>query len=243
MGRAVIAAVALDPRVVLAGAVEHAGHACVGTPLAPGLVVCSNPRALAHAAQVLVDFTTPAALADNLEAACAARTPIVIGTTGLDAGGHAAIDAAARSVAVLQSANMSVGVAVLVALVEAAAARLPWAVEVLELHHAAKADLPSGTALALGDAVTRARAARAGPARRPPRIAARTGPAEIGYAALRGGTSAGEHSVFLLGDGERLELTHRAETREVFAKGALAAALWLRGRPPGRYAMADLARD
>ncbi len=238
MGREIIAAIAANPRATLAGAVEAAGHPCVGERLSGGLIVCSNALALAHASDVLIDFTAPAALTINLDAACAARTPILIGTTGLSAPHMKAIDAAAREVAVLQSANTSLGVAVLAALAEQAAARLSrWHAEILELHHAAKLDAPSGTALMLGEAVARGRSQRA-----PTPKAARTGArghGEIGFASLRGGTSAGEHTVLFLGDHERLELTHRAESRSVFAHGAVEVALWLHGRAHGRYSMAD----
>jgi len=238
MGREIIAAIAANPRAVLAGAVEAAGHACVGKPLTGGLVVCSNARALAHASDVLIDFTVPGALETNLDAACAARRPILIGTTGLLPAHMAAIDAAAKSVAVLQSANTSLGVAVLATLVEHAAARLKaWHAEIVELHHAAKGDAPSGTALMLGAAVARGRGASPVHAK-PDRTGMRMAD-EIGFASLRGGTSAGEHTVMLLGDHERLELTHRAESRAVFAHGAVQAALWLHARAPGRYTVAD----
>ena len=239
MGREVIAAIARAPFAVLSGAVEAADNPVVGAHLSGGLIVGSNPRALAHASDVLVDFSAPAALGANLEAACATRRAILIGTTGLGAAEHKALDTAARSVPVLQSANTSLGVAVLAALVAEAAARLTaWDAEIVELHHAAKRDAPSGTALMLGQAIARARGA---PGVAPE--AARGGervPGSVGYASLRGGTSAGEHTVLFLGPSERLELTHRAEARSVFAEGAITAALWLTRQPPGRYAMADL---
>lgn len=242
MGREIIAAIAHEPSARLAGAVEHADHPCVGAHLAHGLVICSNALALAHASDVLVDFTTPDAISVNLEAAQAARHAILIGTTGLTDRHHAAIDAAARTIPVLQAANTSLGVTLLAALVEQAAARLGdgWDTEIVELHHAGKADAPSGTALMLGAAVARGRGERRQTGL--PR-AVRTGPrvaGEVGYAVLRGGDSAGEHSVMFLGNGERVELVHRAESRAIFARGAVAAALWLAARPPGRYAMADM---
>ena len=241
MGREIINAIARSPGATLAGAVEAAGHPCIGAHLPGSLIIGSNPLALAHASDVLIDFTAPAALAANLDAAATTRRPILIGTTGLSPASHKAIDAAARSVAVLQSANTSLGVAVLADLVEQAAQRLAaWHAEILELHHAGKADAPSGTALLLGEAVARGR----GESARTPK-SSRTGtrtPDEIGFASLRGGTSAGEHTVMLLGEHERLELTHRAESRAVFAHGSVAAALWLQGRPPGRYTMADALR-
>ncbi len=239
MGRELIGTIAHTAGATLGGAVEAAGHACVGQAMTGGLVVCSNAGALAYACDVLIDFTVPAALGVNLDAACAARRPIVIGTTGLSAADHQRINDAARHVAVLQAANTSLGVAVLAILVEQASARLPaWAVEILELHHGDKIDAPSGTALALGEAVARGRG-QAIPNPKASRTGVR-GPAEVGFASLRGGTAAGDHTVFLLGAHERLELTHRAESRAVFAQGAVAAALWLSGRAPGRYAMRDV---
>ena len=242
MGREIINAIAKEPEARLAGAVEHADHACVGARLAGGLIICSNPLALAHASDVLIDFTSPDALAGNLDAAQAARHAIVIGTTGLTPRHHAAIDAAARRIPVLQAANMSLGGALLTAMVEQAAARLGegWDVELLELHHGAKLDAPSGTALMLGEAVARGRGERRQSG--VPRTV-RTGsrqPGEVGFAVLRGGSSAGEHTVHFLGDGERVELTHRAENRAVFARGAVLAAMWLAGRPAGRYTMHDV---
>jgi 4-hydroxy-tetrahydrodipicolinate reductase len=239
MGREIIATIAHTPGATLGGAVEAADHPCVGQPLTGGLVICSNAGALAHACDVLIDFTAPAALATNLEAACGSRHAIVVGTTGLTAAHHRLIDDAARHVAVLQAANTSLGVAVLAALVEQAAARLPaWAAEILELHHGDKTDAPSGTALVLGEAVARGRGQSA-PVPKASRAGTR-GAKEIGFASLRGGTAAGDHTVFLLGSYERLELTHRAESRAVFAQGAVAAALWLKGRAPGRYTMENL---
>jgi 4-hydroxy-tetrahydrodipicolinate reductase len=240
MGREVIVAIRSLAEAALAGGVEHADHPCVGTKLDEGHVVGANTLALAHAAQVLIDFTDPASLIANLDAAMSAGCAIVVGTTGLEPGHHAAIDQAARHIAVLAAANMSLGVNLLAGLVRDAAARLPgWDIELLELHHGMKADAPSGTALMLADAVAVGRQGGAQVRDRASRPARRQA-GEIGIATLRGGTSAGEHEVWLLGPGERIELNHRAESRAIFAQGALRAALWLAGRPPGRYAMADV---
>ncbi len=246
MGQAIIAAIAADPSLCLAGAVEAAGHPAVGAALGAGLIVGTNPSALAVASDVLVDFTTPAALDANLDAACRGHAAIIVGTTGLERPHFAALDRAARDIAVLQTANTSLGVTVLARLVAAAAAALPgWDIEVLDLHHRDKRDAPSGTALLLGAAAARARgttldAMRAGS----PAGAARDGAAReagsIGFAALRGGSAAGDHMVLLAGDGERIELHHRAEGREIFAAGAVRAAAWLAGRPAGQYAMDDV---
>lgn len=240
MGGAIIEAVRAHPRARLAGAVEHADHPCIGRTLEEGLVVGANPLALAHACDVLIDFTRPEALEESLGAAEAAGRAIVVGTTGLGPVQQRALDRAARTIPVLWSANMSRGVALLARLAAAAAAALPgWDAEILDLHHGGKVDAPSGTALMLGEAVARARGQRPAPPR--DRLAARAArpEGEIGFAALRGGTAAGEHRLFLLGPLERLELAHVAEERSVFARGAVEAALWLAGRPAGRYQLAD----
>ena len=244
MGQAIIAGLDAAPGLTLGGAVERAGHGIVGSRLRDGLVVCSNPLALAHACDVLVDFTAPGALAANLDGAIEARTPIVVGTTGLGPEHHAAIDDAARHVAVLQAANTSLGVNLLAALVEQAAARLgdDWDIEIVEMHHRHKVDAPSGTALMLGQAAAAGRGidlAKRSARGRDGLTGARR-PGDIGFASLRGGSVAGDHLVVLAADGERLELGHRAETREIFARGAVRAAAWLAGKPPGRYSMRDV---
>lgn len=235
MGREVIAAARHTVGVRLAGAVEHADHPCVGSRLDEGHCIGANALALAHASDVLIDFTEPGSVAVHLEAAEAARRPLLIGTTGLQPVHHAAIDAAAKRIPVLQAANTSLGVTLLAELTRLAAARLAdWDAEILDLHHGAKLDAPSGTALLLADAVA---AGRAKPrvARSTPRRAG-----EIGIASLRGGSAAGDHSVLLLGEGERLTLSHHAESRAIFARGAVRAALWLAGQRPGRYMMRDV---
>jgi 4-hydroxy-tetrahydrodipicolinate reductase len=201
-------------------------------------------KGLAEAADVLIDFSTPAALPAVLAAAEAARRPLVIGTTGLDAVAHDAIDAAAMAIPVLQAANMSLGVNLLAHLVREAAARLgpDWDVEIAEMHHRHKADAPSGTALLLGEAAAAGRGIDlAGNSDRGrDGITGARGTGRIGFAALRGGSVAGDHLVILAGEGERLELGHRAESRAIFARGALRAALWLADMPAGRYTMADV---
>lgn len=197
---------------------------------------------LAAASDVLVDFSAPEALDATLAAAEAAGTPVLIGTTGLGPAHHAAIDAAAARIAVLQTANTSLGIALLARLVEQAARALgpAWDVEVLEMHHRHKRDAPSGTALLLGAAADRGRGMV--DARAPDRLghAGVRQEGAIGYASLRGGSVAGDHQVILAGEGERIELGHRAEGRATFARGAIAAARWLHRRVPGRYAMTDV---
>lgn len=190
-------------------------------------------------AQVLIDFSDPRALAASLDRARTAAVPLVIGTTGLDADADARIADAAQAIPILRSANMSLGVTLLAHLVRQAAAKLgpEWDVEILEMHHAAKKDAPSGTALLLGDAAARGRGVDHAPAI--DRAGTRRSGA-IGYASLRGGTVAGDHDVVFAGPSERLILSHRAESRAIFARGALAAARWIVGRPPGLYKMSDV---
>ena len=241
MGQAIVDAVHAEPALELAGGIERPGHPMCGSKLGDGLVVCSNVLALAHRCDVLIDFTTPDALRRNLEAAAEGRAAIVVGTTGLTAADQAAIDAAARSVAVLWASNMSLGVNLLARLVEDAAGRLgdDWDIEIVEMHHRDKRDAPSGTALALGEAAARGRGTGLDGVTAWARNAARK-VGEIGFASLRGGTVAGDHKVVLAGRGEQIELGHRAETRDVFARGAVKAAAWLAGRTAGRYTMADV---
>ncbi|HZG08322.1 MAG TPA: 4-hydroxy-tetrahydrodipicolinate reductase [Allosphingosinicella sp.] len=193
---------------------------------------------------VFVDFSVPDAVCAHLEEALAASRPILIGTTGLAADHRAAIAKAAEKIAVIEAANTSLGVTLLAHLVREAAARLgeDWDIEISEMHHRMKADAPSGTALLLGRAAAEGRGVEleAVAERGRDGITGPRKPGHIGFAALRGGTVAGEHQVILAGENERIELGHRAESRAVFARGALDAAIWLSGRPAGRYTMADV---
>lgn len=212
-----------------------------GCQLAGGIDRGGDVSALARKCDVLVDFSAPAALADNLAAAKAAGIPIMIGTTGLEQSHHAAIDEAAQSIAVLQTGNTSLGVTLLAHLVREAASRLgdDWDIEVVEMHHRMKVDAPSGTAKLLGEAAAQGRGidlASNMESGRHGQTGARAKGA-IGFASLRGGTVAGEHSVILAGDEERITLSHNAENRMIFAKGAVKAAQWLIGRDAGRYTM------
>lgn len=248
MGQAIIAALAGEKRLELAGAVERAGHDSVGQALgpdfAPALTIGSNIVPLALASDVLVDFTTPEALETALDAACEGKAAIVVGTTGLEPRHHALIDRAAKSIAVLQAANTSLGVTLLAHLVEQAARALgpEWDIEIVELHHRDKRDAPSGTALALGEAAARGRRVRldAVAVRGRDGIGDARQSGDIGFASLRGGSAAGDHDVLFAGDGERLILGHHAENRAIFARGALKAAAWLAGKPAGRYTMDDV---
>lgn len=218
--------------------------ACVpamGAELAGGADRGDDETSLARTSDVIVDFSSPVALSAHLMAARVAKTPILVGTTGLDGAHHAMIDDAARDIAVLQAANTSLGVNLLAALVAQAAARLgsDWDVEVLEMHHRYKLDAPSGTALLLGQAAANARGKSLPELTRFDRNDMRE-EGTIGFASLRGGSVAGDHMVVFASEGERIELGHRAEGRDIFARGAVRAALWLAGRRPGRYTMAHV---
>jgi 4-hydroxy-tetrahydrodipicolinate reductase len=221
--------------VVLAAAISEAGQR------AGGVDKGGNVLALAGASDVLVDFSSPAALESTLDACVAARKPIVIGTTGLEERHHYLIDDAARDIAVLQTGNTSLGVTVLAHLVREAAARLDpdWDIEVVEMHHRNKVDAPSGTALLLGQAAAEGRhidLARCSERGRDGLTGAR-GHGKIGFASIRGGTVAGDHDVIFAGPEEMITLSHRAENRMIFARGAVKAALWLVHQKPGRYTM------
>jgi 4-hydroxy-tetrahydrodipicolinate reductase len=174
---------------------------------------------------VLVDFSSPSALQASLDRAVSAGIPILVGTTGLDDLAERRIASAAERVAVLRAANTSLGIAILADLVERAAAVLgpEWDIAIQDVHHAKKVDAPSGTALALGEAASRGRSS-----------------SKIAYASIRGGTVPGDHDVLFLGPEERLILSHRAESRAIFARGALAAARFLAGKPAGLYSMRDV---
>lgn len=220
----------------LATAIADAGASVSG-----GIDKGGDPLSLAAESDILVDFSSPQALEANLEAALAANIPIVIGTTGLEERHHWLIDTAADRIAVLQTGNTSLGVTLLAHLVAEAATRLgeDWDIEIAEMHHRHKVDAPSGTALLLGEAAAKARGidlARDSERGRDGVTGARARGA-IGFASLRGGSVAGDHTVYLASDDERMELTHRAENRMVFARGAVKACLWLHDKPAGRYTM------
>ncbi|MWV27032.1 4-hydroxy-tetrahydrodipicolinate reductase [Aurantiacibacter rhizosphaerae] len=237
-------------RIGIIGSQGRMGQA-IAAVLADGKHECSggvdkgeNPEALANASDALVDFSSPGALKDNLHAAIGAGIPILIGTTGLDESHSAALDNAAGAIPVLQTGNTSLGVTLLAHLVKEAAARLgtDWDIEVLEMHHRMKVDAPSGTALLLGEAAAQARGITLGENSESGRDGHTGQRAEgaIGFAALRGGTVAGDHSVIFAGEQERITLSHTAENRSIFARGAVKGASWLIGKPPRRYTMNDV---
>jgi 4-hydroxy-tetrahydrodipicolinate reductase len=221
--------------VALAAAAAEAGHGHLGIDKG------GDVAKLAGDAAVLVDFSSPAALEATLDACIAAKTPIVIGTTGLEERHHWLIDDAARDIAVLQTGNTSLGVTLLAHLVREAAARLDadWDIEVVEMHHRNKVDAPSGTALLLGQAAAEGRGIDLATCSERGRdgVTGARAHGHIGFASLRGGTVAGDHDVIFAGPEEMITLSHRAENRMIFARGAVRAALWLIHQKPGRYTM------
>jgi 4-hydroxy-tetrahydrodipicolinate reductase len=192
--------------------------------------------------QVLIDFSAPGALRSSLDRAISAGVPLLIGTTGLIEEHEALIAEAAKTIPILRAPNTSLGVALLADLTERAARVLgpgQWDIEIVEAHHNKKADAPSGTALLLGEAAKRGRGEATDEHGRDG-VGLKREPGTIGYAAIRGGTVPGDHDVMFLGPEERLILSHRAESRMIFARGALAGARFLKGKPAGLYSMADV---
>ncbi len=237
-------------RIGIIGSAGRMGQALVeaiavsGEAYAGGVDQDGDLAALAAASDVLVDFSAPAALEGNLDAALVAGIPIVVGTTGLEERHHWLCDDAAVKIAVLQTGNTSLGVTLLAHLVREAASRLgeDWDIEISETHHRMKVDAPSGTALLLGQAAAEGRGIdlAAQSMRGRDGITGARAPGTIGFASLRGGSVAGDHTVQFLADDERIALTHLAENRRIFAKGAVHAAQWLMGKPAGRYVMAEV---
>jgi 4-hydroxy-tetrahydrodipicolinate reductase len=250
MGRTLIRALAETQDMKLVFALERPGHPDLGKDaavlaglLATGMVLTADPLTALAGSDAVLDFTSPAASVPLAELAAQARIVHVIGTTGYSDEDLSRVKAAARHAVIVKSGNMSLGVNVLAALVREAARALPsYDVEIIEMHHRLKVDAPSGTALLLGEAAAQGRDI----ALTSHQVRARDGQTGvrpdgiIGFASLRGGTVVGEHMVTLAGPFERIELTHRAEDRMIFARGALAAARWGQGRKPGLYAMSDV---
>ncbi len=251
MGRMLTQTVLDTAGASLSGGTEQSGSPYIGQDMglmvgagAVGALVSDDAAAVFAAADVVIDFTVPAATATHAAMAAQAGTAMVIGTTGLSAEQQAAVDAAAAKVPVVQAGNMSLGVNLLVGLAKQAAAILgpDYDIEVVEMHHKHKIDAPSGTALMLGKAAAEGRGidhdASAVMSRE-----GHTGPrpdGTIGYATLRGGDVVGDHTVIFAGPAERIELTHRAGGRDIFARGAVRAALWCEGKAPGLYSMRDV---
>ena len=257
MGRTVLSCVFEADDLTLCGAVTEPGDRLLGqdvgelAAVAPlGVPLTDDPQHGVHGAQVAVDFTLPSATEANLRACVASGTALVIGTTGLEARQFRAMEAAAHEIPIVYARNLSVGVSVFMELVARAAKALGdgYDVEIIEAHHRQKVDAPSGTALDLGERVAGARgrelndlAVYARQGRIGPRV-----PGTIGFSVIRGGSIVGEHTVRFIAGEEQVEFTHVAHDRKTFARGALRAARWAAGQPPGLYSMADvlgLSRD
>jgi 4-hydroxy-tetrahydrodipicolinate reductase len=251
MGRTLARLVHETPGCELAGGIERIGAPDVGRDLGvlagigeTGITIQDDPLELITRTDAVLDFTTPEASVELATLTAQARIVHVIGTTGLTAEHDARLAAAARHARIVRSGNMSLGVNLLAALVKKVAASLDetFDIEVLEMHHRNKVDAPSGTALLLGQAAADGRqvnlAQRAVRARDGHTGARVDG--DIGFASLRGGSVVGEHSVVFAGPAERLVLSHAAESRDIFARGAVRAALWAFDRKPGLYSMADV---
>lgn len=248
MGRMLVAAVLETDGTTLSGGTEYPGHAAIGEDVATlgrydpcGLLVSADPAALFATSDVIIDFTNPEATVRHARLAPSRGVALVVGTTGLRPADAKVLKETALSVPVVQAANMSVGVNVLLGLTRQVASILTDAydIEVVEMHHRYKVDAPSGTALALGQAAADGRGVDLEIVSQRKRDGV-IGPrlqGDIGFATIRGGDVAGEHAVIFAGDGERIELSHKATSRAVFARGAVRAALWTEGRSPGFYTM------
>jgi 4-hydroxy-tetrahydrodipicolinate reductase len=249
MGRSLLALVREDQRFELVYAGVSAGSNHDGKPVFGELSTSlryAHDWQSARGADVVIDFSGPEGLASALTYCVEQDTALVSGTTGIDASLQKRVTQASSHIAVLQAANFSLGVAVLTRLLREAASALPdWDLEIVESHHSRKEDAPSGTALALGRAAADARGTtleKDGVYAREGRPGARRCGA-IGFAVVRGGDIVGEHEALLLGQGERVELAHRATDRSIFARGALEAAAWLAGREAGAYGIDDLLKS
>jgi len=251
MGRELVRVVHATPSCVLAGGTEPAGSTALGQDLgflaglgSLGVKIMDDPLAVIAEVDAILDFTTPEATVEFAGLAANARIIHVIGTTGLSTDQERAIESASRHATIIKAGNMSLGVNLLVALARKVAQALDedYDIEIVEMHHRHKVDAPSGTALMLGRAAAggrgidldknsvRVRDGHTGERRR----------GDIGFAALRGGNVVGDHTIIFAGEGERIELTHRAADRGIFARGAVRAALWGRGKEPGMFNMLDV---
>lgn len=251
MGRELIRVISETPGVTVSGATETPGSPHIGVDIGTlaglpplGLTVTADPAEFVSASDAVIDFTTPAATVEMAARAAKAGLVHVIGTTGLDENEEAAIAAASRHAPVIKAGNMSLGINLLTSVTRRIAEALDadFDIEIVEMHHRQKVDAPSGTALMLGKAAAegrgidlagasvRTRDGHTGPRRR----------GDIGFATLRGGTVVGDHTVVFAGNGERIEITHRAGDRSIFARGAVKAAVWGKGKQPGLYTMIDV---
>lgn len=251
MGQMLVRTVVGSNRCLVAGGAERSGSSVIGKDIgvvagldAVGVVVIDDAAELFAVSDAVLEFTNPAATLEHAEMASKGKKVHIIGTTGFEPAQVTALGRAAKQTAIVLAPNMSLGVNLLTQLVRQVARALDsdWDIEVVEMHHRAKVDAPSGTALGLGRAAAEGRGVELEAVAKRGRDgmtgARRRG--DIGFAALRGGDVVGDHRVIFAADGERIELGHVATSREIYARGAVRAALWARGKPPGLYSMADV---
>jgi 4-hydroxy-tetrahydrodipicolinate reductase len=251
MGRELAKLVHATEGCVLAGGIEMAGSAAIGTDYGTligvgerGVKISANAEAVIASCDGIIDFTVPVATLALVKQTSTQRKIHIIGTTGIDAAGDDVIKSAAKSATIVKTGNFSLGINLLASLVKQAAKALgeDFDVEVLEMHHRMKIDAPSGTALLLGQAAADGRAVNI----KEKSVRSRDGhtgarkSGDIGFATLRGGSVVGDHTVIFAGNGERVELRHIAESRELFARGAVKAAVWAQHQKPGLYSMFDV---
>lgn len=248
MGQALTRLIFADPRFALVGGLEASGSAALGNDIgvlaglpACGVVASDDALTVLSQADGVIDFTVPTASLELAGLAAQARIVHIIGTTGFDAAGDEQISAAARHAMIVKSGNMSLGVNLLAGLVRQAAAMLgdDWDIEILDMHHRHKIDAPSGTALLLAEAAAQGRNVILDDVKQSGRdgITGARVAGDIGISALRGGSVVGDHEVVFATENEQLRLSHRAENRDIFARGALRAALWAHQQSPGLYDM------
>jgi len=251
MGQMLLKLLVTAPGVLVVGGTERKGSHVLGRDLGAltggeplGITIGDNPEPLFEHADVVVDFTSPSATAQHATLAARTGTAHVIGTTGLDNDQMGAISRAAQRVPIVLASNMSLGINLLEQVIEEVSRILDtdWDIEIIEMHHRHKVDAPSGTALTLGEAAAKGRGVQLRRVSKRGRDG-QTGPrakGEIGFSAIRGGDVVGDHTVIFAADGERIEVTHKASNREIFARGAVKAVLWAAGKRAGLYSMKDV---
>jgi 4-hydroxy-tetrahydrodipicolinate reductase len=251
MGQMLLKLLISAPGVLVVGGTERKGSHVLGRDLGAlaggeplGIIISDNPEPLFEQSDVVVDFSSPAATAQHATIAAKTGTAHVIGTTGLDNDQMGAISRAAQRVPIVLASNMSLGINLIEQVVEEISRILDtdWDIEVVEMHHRHKVDAPSGTALSLGDAAARGRGVqlrRVSKRGRDGQVGPRVR-GEIGFSAIRGGDVVGDHTVIFAADGERIEVTHKASSREIFGRGAVKAVLWAAGKRAGLYSMKDV---
>jgi 4-hydroxy-tetrahydrodipicolinate reductase len=251
MGQMLVRAIATTEGAQLAGGIEAPGSTALGKDLGEvagigpqGATIGNDPGALFAACDAVLDFTVPAASLKHAALAAERKVVHVVGTTGLEPDQVKELRDFAGRTAIVFAPNMSVGVNLMMALTERVASILgpEWDIEILEIHHNKKVDAPSGTALGLGEAAAKGRKVELAKVAQRVRdgITGVRRSGDIGFAALRGGNVTGDHTVIFAGENERIELTHKSASREIYARGAVRAALWARGKPPGLYTMRDV---